>query len=322
MQYDELTSKLVRSKIILAVVGPTATGKTDISVALAKALSGQVVSADSVQVYEKLDIGSAKPTLEEMQGITHHLIDVIALQRKHFSVVEYQQLAFDCIESIIHQGDVPILAGGTGFYVQAVTQAEAFTPAGADAEFRYQWSRQEREEPGAAHRELQFVDPQSAAELHPNDITRVIRALEIVHITGKTRGEFKREHEYDQPRYPSIMIGLTMPRELLYQRIEQRVDQMMERGLVQEVQNIMAMDVDITSPSLQGLGYKEIIASLQGKITMEEAVTQIKQGTRNFAKRQWTWFRRDKSITWFDVTLYEDQSTLVNALLRHIEDKI
>ncbi len=303
---------------IAVIVGPTACGKTALSIEAAKRLRGEVVSADSVQVYEFLDIGSAKPTPEEMQGIPHHLIGEIPLDAPSFTVAEYQRRASAAIDGILERGKLPLIVGGTGLYVNALTLPMDFTEAASDEAFRKQWQAREEQEPGCAHRALAAIDPQSALRLHPNDKKRVIRALEVHHLTGKTMTEQAQDLEKAEPLYDAVMIGLTMPRELLYARVEQRVDQMMKDGLLDEVRGVLERGYDPTAPSLQGLGYKELIAFLQGEGTLEEAVALIKQKTRNFAKRQWTWFRRDGRITWFDTTQY-DREGLTEAVCTQIE---
>lgn len=305
---------------IPALLGPTATGKTAAAIRLAKVWDAEVVSADSVQVYRGLDIGSAKPTAEERSGIVHHMIDCIAPQDQDYSVAEYQRDAYAAFEDILTRGKRPFVVGGTGLYVLALESGLQFANTDSDPAFRTEWQKREEEEPGSAHRELAKRDPVAALKLHPNDTRRVIRALEIIEYSGLTLAEHaKRQAEAPKP-YKLIKAALTMPRERLYERIEARVDSMMADGLVEEVSGLLARSVSPASTALQGLGYKEIVSYIYGKSTLEEATENIKKGTRHFAKRQWTWFRRDKEIRWFDVTEYADRETLIAALLSYYAD--
>lgn len=304
---------------IAVIVGPTACGKTVLSVEVAKRLDAEIVSADSVQVYEHLDIGSAKPTAEEMKGISHHLIGEIPLDAPSFTVAEYQKRAIAAIDEIISRKKLPLVVGGTGLYINSLTYPMDFTEAAVDEKFRKKWQQKEEADPGSAYRALKAIDPQSAARLHCNDKKRVIRALEVYHLTGKTLTEQTQDFKKCAPPYEMVIIGLTMPRPILYERIEKRVDLMMEAGLLDEVRSILKMGYDRSAPSLQGLGYKELIACLNGEYTLEEAITIIKQNTRRFAKRQWTWFRRDERICWFDITQYTGEN-LVQAVCERIQD--
>jgi tRNA dimethylallyltransferase len=288
---------------IAVLVGPTACGKTAASIAVSKRLNAEIVSADSVQIYEKLDIGSAKPTPEEMDGVVHHMVGNVPLENA-LSVAQYQQMAFECIEDILGRGKLPLIVGGTGLYINALTTYMDFTQAGADQSFRDAKTREEQQEPGCLHRQLAQIDPPSAARLHPNDQKRIIRALEVFHLTGKTLTQSNLEDAAHPPRYQAVLAGLTMPRDMLYERIEKRVDLMFRQGLCQEVKKILEEGYDPELSSLQGLGYKELIAYFQGKCSLEQAMQIIKDDTRHFAKRQWTWFRRDQRIRWFDVSEY------------------
>ena len=284
----------------------------------AKELDAEIVSADSVQVYEHLNIGSAKPTPEEMQGIPHYLVGEIPLDAPSFTVAEYQKRAMAAIDNILSRGKLPLVVGGTGLYINSLTYPMNFTEAAVDEGFREEWRIKEETEPGCAHKALEMIDPQSAERLHCNDKKRVIRALEIYHLTGKTLTEQSQDFKKAAPPYEMVMIGLTMPRQLLYERIEKRVDLMMESGLLDEVRSILQMGYDLGAPSLQGLGYKELIACLNGEYSLEKAVAIIKQDTRRFAKRQWTWFRRDERICWFDTTQYTKEN-LIRAVCEKIQ---
>jgi len=288
-------------KPLAVIVGPTAGGKTAMAVEIAKRLGGEVISADSVAVYPGFDIGSAKPTTAERQGIPHHMIDC-ADPAKSFTVSDYQRRARAAIEGVRSRGNLPVLAGGTGLYVNAVIGDLGFTDAGRDEAFRLEWIKREREFPGSAYAELEKMDKKRADELHRNDFQRVLRALEVFHLTGRPMSEQNGDFQKSESPYRLAIAGLTMPRELLYARIEQRVDQMLSHGLVLEVQGLLDAGLDPNAPSLQGLGYKEVIAYLTGRQTLEQAVELIKQNTRRFAKRQLTWFRRDARTVWFDVS--------------------
>lgn len=288
-------------KPLAVIVGPTASGKTAIAVEIAKRMGGEVISADSVAIYPGLDIGSAKPTVSERQGIPHHMIDC-ADPAASFTVSDYQRDARLAIENVHSRGRLPILAGGTGLYVNAVISDLDFTAAGRDEAFRLAWVQKEQDHPGSAYAQLEKVDKKRAAELHRNDFKRILRALEVYHLTGRPMSEQNGEFQKSESPYQLAIVGLTMPRELLYAGIEQRVDQMLSAGLVSEVRSLLDAGLDPKAPSLQGLGYKEIIDYLAGKHSLERAVELIKQNTRRFAKRQLTWFRRDARTLWFDVS--------------------
>jgi tRNA dimethylallyltransferase len=299
-------------KPLAVIVGPTASGKTAIAVEIAKRLGGEVISADSVAIYTGLDIGSAKPTVAERQGIPHHMIDC-ADPAKSFTVSDYQREARNAIESVHSRGRLPILAGGTGLYVNAVISDLDFTEAGRDEAFRLAWMEKEQQCPGTAYAELERVDPKRAAELHKNDFKRILRALEVFHLTGRPMSDQNGAFQKNESPYQLAIAGLTMPREMLYARIEQRVDRMLSDGLVNEVQGLLNAGLDPRAPSMQGLGYKEIIDYLTGKQTLAQAVYLIKQNTRRFAKRQLTWFKRDERTVWFDVSKCE-KAELANRI--------
>lgn len=300
-------------KPLVVIVGPTAAGKTDVSIDMAKLLKGEVISADSMLVYRGMDIGTAKPTSEEMQGIPHHLID-IADPAEEFSVATFQKEAEQLIEVIVARGNLPFLVGGTGLYVRSVIDHYDFTPAPRDDELRQKLTEEaDRLGPMAMHQKLAEVDAPTAARLHPNDTRRVIRALEVYYQTGKPITEYQYNDKMNQPKYRLHMFGLTMNRQLLYKRIEQRVDLMIERGLVQEVRALVEK-YSTLGTALQGLGYKEIIAYLNGECTLEEAVETLKRNTRRFAKRQLTWFRADKRIQWIEMDEFTDRSEVAKEI--------
>lgn len=302
---------------ILILLGPTASGKTAASILLAKKLNAEIISADSIQVYRGLDIGSAKPTLEERQGIVHHLLDVVEVDDAAFSVAEYKRHAKRAIADICSRGKVPLVVGGTGLYVNALTYPLQFTSVPGDPIVRERLQLEEQEQPGSLYRRLQQEDPVSAARLHPNDQKRVVRALEVLEVSGRPLSSFgadfenKAQHEIP---YHVTQIGLTMDRALLYQRIEQRVDEMMKAGLLEETKKLYDSGYAYTLPALQGLGYKQLLRHLRGETTLTQAVEDIKRETRRFAKRQITWFKRDQRIHWLDVTRYGDLDALTDIM--------
>ncbi|MDA8353590.1 MAG: tRNA (adenosine(37)-N6)-dimethylallyltransferase MiaA [Firmicutes bacterium] len=284
---------------LLVIIGPTAVGKTKLSLELAQSFRGEIISGDSMQVYRYMDIGTAKASPEERKGIPHHLIDRFDPDYP-FSVEEFQRLADELITEINKRGHLPMLVGGTGLYVQAVTHGYRLPGVQEDPAFREEMHRLADEKGNQAlHARLQQVDPEAAERLHPNDRRRTIRALEIHRAMGKPLSQIQRA---DPPDRRTLWIGLTMPRELLYQRIDQRVDQMMEQGLLDEVAALRRMGYDTDLVSMQALGYKELMMHLKGEMTLEEAVRLIKGRTRKFAKRQLSWFRRLTEIHWFDMT--------------------
>ncbi|GAB7388364.1 tRNA (adenosine(37)-N6)-dimethylallyltransferase MiaA [Bacillaceae bacterium] len=285
---------------LLVIVGPTAVGKTALSLQIAQDFAGEIISGDSMQVYRGMDIGTAKATKEERALVPHHLID-IKDPDEDFSVAEFQSLVRPLIREINERGHLPILVGGTGLYIQSVTHGYHFPEASQDEAFRREMhALAEREGNEALHNRLLAIDPETAARLHPNDRKRIIRALEIYHVTGKRMSELQKKER--EPRYDLLMIGLTMERQKLYERINERVEQMIDQGLIDEVKSLLARGYGPHLTSMQALGYKELIPYLEGRITKEEAIETIKKRTRNFAKRQLSWFRRLREIQWFDLT--------------------
>lgn len=309
-------------KRIICLVGATATGKTGVGIELAKLINAEVVSADSIQVYKGLDIGSAKPTPDEMQSIPHYLLDVTEIDNADFSVSEYRRLAKQAIDYILVRGKVPLVVGGTGLYINALTYPLSFAHVKADNELRTELLEKEKAEPYILHRILEEVDPVSAQRLHKNDTKRIIRALEVYYLTGKPLSE--HGNSFQNPdgelEYSPILFGLTMPRELLYERINIRVDKMIESGLIEEVNGIMRRGYDPSLPALQGIGYKQLIAYLSGNSTetLEETIELIKRETRRFAKRQITWFKRDKRIHWIDITQFATQKDIAEHIAQSI----
>ena len=282
---------------ILVIVGPTASGKTGLGVALAKQTGGEVVSADSMQIYRRMDIGTAKPTPEEMEGVPHHMIDV-ADPEENYSVGRYVEEASACVDDILRRGKLPILVGGTGLYVDSLCSGRTF--AAPSTGWREQLQhRAEAEGIFPLLEELRRVDPEAAARLHPNDEKRIIRALEVWHETGKTITEHNRETQTLPPRYETLTIGLSaVDRPDLWRRIDQRVDEMMAAGLEEEVRSLLASGVPAGCTAMQAIGYKEFAAALREGRSPADAAEEIKLRSRQYAKRQLTWFRRDPDTRW------------------------
>lgn len=292
-------------KPMIILTGPTAVGKTALSIDLAKAINGAIISADSMQVYRHMDIGSAKITKEEMQGIPHYLIDVLEPQEE-FHVVKFVELAKAALDEIYANGQIPIVTGGTGFYIQALLYDIDFTDQECDEAYRESLAQIAKEK-GAdvLHEMLREVDPKSAETIHANNVKRVIRALEFYHLSGQRISEHNETEREKTSPYQFAYFVLTDDRTHLYERIEKRVDLMMEQGLLDEVKKLKAMGYHRDMVSMQGLGYKEILDALDGKITLDEAVLKIKKETRHFAKRQLTWFKRERDVIWFDKEKYD-----------------
>ena len=288
----------MKSKLI-CLLGPTASGKTDIAIQLVQRLNGEIVSVDSRQIYRQMDIGTAKPTPVEQQAAQHHLINCVDITQP-FSVADYQSLADTAIAEIQNRGKQVLLVGGAGLYFRSIVDGLFEGPAAAPS-FRKRLE-QEAAKHGVdtLHNRLRACDPASAERIHPNNLTRVIRALEVYELTGTPMSEQQQQWQHGSQRYPFIAFGLTMPREILYRRIEQRIDIMLANGLMAEVESLLAEGYSRDTFALQSFGYKELIAYLDGKCTYTEAIEQLKQNTRRFAKRQLTWFRKDNRIRWID----------------------
>ncbi|MGG7059746.1 tRNA (adenosine(37)-N6)-dimethylallyltransferase MiaA [Clostridium nigeriense] len=280
-------------KKLLIIAGPTAVGKTNLSIKLAKELNGEIVSTDSMQIYKYMDIGSAKITNEEMEGIPHHMIDVVEPETP-FSVAEYKSMAIKYIEDILSRNKLPILVGGTGLYINALTCNMNFTEADSDEEYRKELELLAEEHGNEyIHNMLKDIDPISYKEIHHNNRKRVIRALEVYKLTNKPFSSFNSGDEFYNGPYDVNYYVLNMNREKLYERINLRVDIMLENGLIDECIKLKNMGYNSLMQSMQGIGYKEVFYYLENKITYDEAVEMIKKGSRNYAKRQLTWFRRD-----------------------------
>lgn len=303
----------MKERPLIILTGPTAVGKTKLSIGLAKALNGEIISADSMQVYRNMDIGTAKIKPEEMQGVKHYLIDEFD-PAEEFNVAIFQERCQKYIREIYDKGKVPILVGGTGFYIQAVLYSIDFARTEIDSGYREELAAFAKEHGNEAlHRELAKVDEASAKAIHPNNVKRVIRALEYFHQTGGKMSEHNETQQQKQANYDFKYYVLSLPREILYHRINNRVEQMRAEGLVEEVKGLLDKGCTKDMVSMQGLGYKEIIDALEGRDTIEHAFERIKQETRHFAKRQFTWFRRERDVIWLD----KEQFVTEEALLQY-----
>ncbi|WP_223700127.1 tRNA (adenosine(37)-N6)-dimethylallyltransferase MiaA [Sutcliffiella deserti] len=285
---------------VVVIIGPTAVGKTRLSVELAKKINGEIISGDSMQIYRGMDIGTAKVTHDEMQGVPHYLID-IKEPTDTFSVAEFQKEVRHLIEIISQKGCIPIIVGGTGLYIQSVLYDYQFSETGKDEKVRLSIEKRVEEQGiDEVYKQLQQIDPRSAEQIHPNNVRRVIRALEVYYTTGKTMTEYQQSQQHEL-LYDVAFIGLTMDRETLYNRINQRVDLMVENGLFDEVESLFQKGIR-ECQSIQAIGYKELYAYFDGRLTKQEAVETLRQNSRRYAKRQLTWFRNKMDVTWFDMT--------------------
>ncbi len=289
-------------KKILVIVGPTAVGKTYVSIELAKKFNTEIISADSMQVYKYMDIGTAKVTKEEACGIKHHMIDLVEPD-EDFSVSEFQKIAEKHIDEIHNKGKLPIIIGGSGLYLNSLLYDLDFGTVKSDEKVKKYYTDYHKEHGTDKLYELLLnIDPKACEKIHKNNVKRVIRALEVCHITGKKFSDMSTDIRKPSNKYDFKIIGLEMDRELLYQRINKRVDIMIENGLIDEVKALLDKGYTMDLSSMRGIGYKEIVEYLEGKVSLEEAIETLKQNTRHFAKRQFTWFKADKNIQWFDIT--------------------
>lgn len=311
---EKAVEVLGKKEKLLVLIGPTAVGKTKMSIELAKRFNGEIISGDSMQIYKEMDVGTAKISPEEMEGVPHYLIDIKEPQES-FSVAEFQQLVREKIADISKRGKLPMIVGGTGLYIQSVIYDYVFSDAPSDEVFRKSLEeRAELEGNTAIYKELIKIDPVGAHGIHPNNLRRVIRALEIYHCTGKTMTDFQEKQSPDL-LYDTALIGLTMDREKLYNRIDERVEIMMNEGLLEEVKGLYVTGLR-DCQSIQAIGYKELYDYFDNKISLEEAVNQLKQNSRRYAKKQLTWFRNKMNVEWFDMT---DVNTIAN-LHKKIEE--
>lgn len=310
-------------KPLIILAGPTAVGKTSLSIRLAKETGGEIISADSMQVYRHMDIGSAKITKEEMEGVPHYLVDVLEPEEE-FNVVRFQQMAKEAAERIWEKGKIPLVVGGTGFYIQALLYDIDFTENDGDESYRRQLEQKASDEEGASelYEMLKAVDLKAAQEIHPRNIKRIVRALEFYHQTGKKISEHNETQRQKMSPYNYAYFVLTDERGRLYERIDRRVDLMMEQGLLDEVRYLKERGVRKDSTAMQGLGYKELYAYLEGEYPLDEAVRIIKRDTRHFAKRQLTWFKRERDVIWTDKSVIgQDEQKLADYMLGYLREK-
>jgi len=308
-------------KLLVAIVGPTAVGKTEIAIEVATRINAEIISADSMQIYRYMDIGTAKPTLEERKGIVHHMIDIVNPD-ENFSAADFQFRAKVHIEDIHRRNKIPLLTGGTGFYINSVCYNYTFSDAQRDDAFRKLLERQAKQY-GNQHlyAKLQKLDPVAARKIHPNNLRRIIRAIEVCIKTGKPFSYYAEMTKKQESPYDLLMYGLTRPRDELYQRINQRVINMIDAGFIEEVHRLLKMGYSPKLNSMQGLGYRQIIDYLYGKTTLNETINLISRDTRHYAKRQYTWFLRDKNITWLDVSK-EGKDKIISNIVKDIEGKL
>lgn len=306
-------------KPLIILTGPTAVGKTELSIALAKSIGGEIISADSMQVYKYMNIGTAKIRSEEMDGVPHHLIDILEPDVA-FNVAMFKDLAKSAVEDIYSRGRIPILVGGTGFYIQALLYDIDFSEEDSNTSIRKELETL-AEIKGAAflHEKLREVDPESAEQIHANNVKRVIRALEYYQLHGEKISTHNETERHKESPYDFLYFVLTHDRQVLYERIEKRIDQMIDHGLISEVDNLLKKGYDSSLVSMQGLGYKELIPYLQKKCTLDEAIYVLKRDTRHFAKRQLTWFRRERNVRWLDKSLVSSDEEILKEILNTIE---
>ena len=305
---------------IICIAGPTASGKTALAVELAKELNGEVVSCDSMQVYRRMDIGTAKPTKEEMQGIVHHMIDV-AEPDEDFSVSRYCEMAFPIVDDILARGKTAIIAGGTGLYMDSLIRGNAFAPFPATGVRERLEEQADAEGMQAMLRRLQSVDPDSAARLHLSDRKRILRALEVWLETGETITEHNRKTQAIPPRYTPLWLGLDFAdRGELYRRIDTRVDAMLEMGLMEEIRELLASGIPAKCTAMQAIGYKEFVNALNGEETVEKAAEEVKKSSRHYAKRQLTWFRRNSRLHWLTRQTGQKNEEILTAARQIIYD--
>ncbi len=304
-------------KQIIIIAGPTAVGKTEYAIEIAKAIDGEIVSADSMQLYKYMDIGSAKPSKEELAQVKHYLVDQID-PREKFSVAQYQQLAKAAIGEIFDRGMTPVISGGTGLYINSLMYEMDFAAAPSDESLRRNLEKLAKERGSEyLHSKLAELDADAATRIHPNNVKKVIRAIEAAQ-NGNRVKSFENA-TVPVSDYDVLLAGLTRDREELYSRINQRVDILIESGLVNEVSSLMQMGLGYDDISMKGIGYKEIIGSLEGKYPLNEAIDLIKKNTRHYAKRQLTWLRRYKNIKWFNLSSYEDKTSAMGDILKWLK---
>lgn len=312
----------MEKKPLIVLTGPTAVGKTALSIRLAKSIGGEIISADSMQVYKHMDIGSAKIKPEEMKGVPHYLVDVLE-PSEEFHIARFQKMAKAAMKEIYERGHIPILVGGTGFYIQSITRDIDFTENDGDMSYRHELEQFAEKYGGEElYKRLQKVDPKSAEEIHANNVKRVIRALEYFHQTGQPISAHNEEQKQKESPYDLRYFVLNDARSRLYERIEKRIDLMLEQGLIDEVKKLKEMGYNRDMVSMQGLGYKEILAYLEGDCSLEKAVYILKRDTRHFAKRQLTWFKREKDVIWVNKDEFGyDDDKILNYMLGKCHDE-
>lgn len=306
-------------KDLLIIAGPTGVGKTDISVKIAEQINGEIVSADSMAIYKYMDIGSAKIKKDEMKGIPHHLIDIID-PRCSFSAAEFKVFAENAIDDIVRRSKFPMIVGGTGLYINSLIMSYDFTNAGKDEEYRkHLLDLADKHGKEYIHNMLEEIDPESFKKLYPNDLKRVIRALEVYKVTGETISKFNENNQNTSENSPYNLhyYVLNMDRSKLYERIDKRVDLMLQEGLIEEVKLLQKMGCQPDMQSMKGIGYKEILYYLDKRISLDEAIYLIKKGSRNYAKRQLTWFRKDKRAVWLDKDMLNEDE-IIDIIVKEI----
>lgn len=287
-------------KKVLVITGPTGSGKTKLSIEIAKRCNGEIISADSMQIYKEMNIGTAKPTNEELSQVVHHMIDIVEIGQ-NFSVADYSKMAFSCIQDIISRGKLPVVVGGTGLYINSIVEEINYFETGESTEFRDKLNKiAEKKGNEVLYNELCKKDPEAAKRIHINDLKRIVRALEVYEFSKTTITEQQKKSKEIEKKYDYIMIGLTTERSTLYDRINKRVDTMFELGLLEEARDIIAKS-DSLGTSYQAIGYKELKKYFDGECLLEEAKELIKRESRRYAKRQLTWFRRNENIVWLDI---------------------
>ena len=306
-------------KPLIILTGPTAVGKTKISIRLAKTIDGEIISADSMQVYKGMDIGTAKITPDQMEGINHYLVDILE-PKEEFNVVKFQEYAKNAMKEIYNKGKIPIIVGGTGFYIQALLYDIDFEDTTEDPDYRQELEDIAKEKGREyVHNKLKKVDPPSWEKIHPNNLKKVIRALEYYKVTGEKISDHNKEQMQRQSPYNFSYIVLDDDRQNLYKRINSRVDQMIELGLIDEVKGLLESGCTKDMISMQGLGYKEIISYLEGEVSLDQAIYTLKRDTRHFAKRQLTWFRRERNVIWVNKPEFQhDDSRILNFMEKHL----
>lgn len=310
-----------KKRPLFILVGPTAIGKTSLSVDLARKLNGEIISADSMQIYKGMDIGTAKIRDEEKKGVNHYLIDEI-FPDIEFSVSDFQEKANEYIDKVLKEDKLPMIVGGTGLYINSLIYDLNFSVSISNWELRDKYTELAKVHGNQyIHDELRLVDPVSADRIHVNDTKRVTRALEVYNETGKPMAEYYKDFRKPNDEFDIVMIGLKMDREKLYERINKRVDIMLEQGLIEEVQSLLDKGYDENLTSMQAIGYKEVIDYLKGNVSLEETIESIKQGSRRYAKRQITWFRKEERVHWIDLDEIKDKDYLTEYIINYTKDK-